>query len=387
MAVWVCCALTISSLVGLGVASGAPANRADVPPREHDLRQIRSRIATLNATLQRLDRRTSDARAEEQRLTARLQLAKVRVLELEAVLQLSQKQIITLRHELGTITRELDRQREAVRVNLEMAALLGRPGPLQLLYDAARGGRLGRAVATVTVLMRGQVRLVNEYSELDRRHTEKLAELNQALVRAQGEAARLESRREELVRVRDGVRRERARLEHRRRAAARRLADLQGREAALERLLNLLASRHRWTGREDMRAYQGALPWPVDGSIAESFGRHRLATYASYTVCNGIRLRVPGQRPVKAIFPGVVAFARYFKGYGNMVVVDHGAGIYTLVAGLATIFVRRNQNVSMGTRLGLSSPPKQGGNIYVEIRVDGKAVDPRRWLRLKGGGF
>ena len=360
--------------------------RGDVPPQAQDLRQIRRRIIALNATLESLDRRTNDARAQEERLTAQLQLARTRVLELEAMLRLSQKQIITLRQELGIITQDLNLRREAVRVNLQMAALLGRPGPLRLFYDAARGGDLNRAIGTVSVLTRGQVRLMEEYSALEVRHKEKLALLNQALTKAQDEAARLESRREELARVRDRVRRQRASLEQRRRVAARRLTDLQNREAALERLLNLLASRHRLIGRQDMRRYQGALPWPVDGTVVESFGRHRLATYASYTVCNGIRLRVPGQRPVKAIFPGVVAYARYFKGYGNMVVIDHGSGVYSLVAGLATILVRRNQSVSMGTRLGLSSPPKAGGNIYLEIRVNGKAVDPRRWLRLKGGG-
>jgi len=114
-----------------------------------------------------------------------------------------------------------------------------------------------------------------------------------------------------------------------------------------------------------------------------TFGRHRLKKYATYTVCNGLRLRTPGGLPVKAVFPGVVAFARYFKGYGNMVVIDHGRGVYSLVAGLATIFVRRSQNVVMGTRLGLTSPPRREGNIYMEVRVDGKPQDPRRWLRLK----
>ncbi|NOZ77809.1 MAG: peptidoglycan DD-metalloendopeptidase family protein [Acidobacteria bacterium] len=369
-----------------GIAPAASRGGNDGPPAARDLRHIRSRILQLNATLRRLDRKTLDARAREERLTAQLQLAKTRVLELEAVLRLSQKQIMTLRQELGTIAHKLERRREAVRVNLQMAALLGRPGPLRLFYDAARGGDLGRAIGTVAVLTKGQVRLMQEYSELERQHNEKLGELSLALTRAQGEAAGLESRRQELARVRDRVRRERASLEHRRKAAAVRLADLQNREAALERLLNLLASRRRLTGQQDMRRYQGALPWPVDGTVVESFGRHQLATYASYTVCNGIRLRVPGQRPVKAIFPGVVAYARYFNGYGNMAVIDHGAGVYSLVAGLATILVRRNQNVSMGTTLGLSSPPKKGGNVYLEIRVDGKAVNPRRWLRLKGGG-
>jgi septal ring factor EnvC (AmiA/AmiB activator) len=79
-----------------------------------------------------------------------------------------------------------------------------------------------------------------------------------------------------------------------------------------------------------------------------------------------------------------VAYARHFKGYGNMVVLDHGGGVYSLVAGLATIHVRVDQRVTMGMRLGLAPPPSDDGNIYLEFRVGEKPEDPRRWLQLKG---
>jgi septal ring factor EnvC (AmiA/AmiB activator) len=102
-------------------------------------------------------------------------------------------------------------------------------------------------------------------------------------------------------------------------------------------------------------------------------------------VCNGIRFDAPSSSSVDAVFPGVVAYARHFKGYGNMVVLDHGNNIYSLVAGLGTIHVRVDQRVTMGMRLGLASPPKEGGNVYLEFRVAEKPEDPRRWLQLKGG--
>jgi septal ring factor EnvC (AmiA/AmiB activator) len=79
----------------------------------------------------------------------------------------------------------------------------------------------------------------------------------------------------------------------------------------------------------------------------------------------------------------VVAFAQHFKGYGNMVVVDHGNDVFSLVAGLATIHVRLNQSVTMGLRLGLAAPPSEDGNLYFEIRVNEEPQDPRRWLQLE----
>ena len=298
------------------------------------------------------------------------------------MLAASRDEILRLRADAAALSKEMQKRIGTIYRQLQMMALLGRPGPLQLLFDAAQGGELDRAVGTITVLTGGQLRLLDEYGRLEDRHRRRLRELNLALDRAQTEAAQLEDRRRELVEVRSRVAAQRRRLERQRTVTRRRLADLRQREAALERLLGVLASRQRVTGRDDIRRYRGALPWPATGTIVETFGKHRLSEYATYTVCNGLRMRTAKGTPVTAIFPGVVAYARYFKGYGNMVVVDHGHGVYSLVAGLATILVRRDRNVAMGTRLGLTPPPGSESNFYLEIRVDGKAKDPRRWLRL-----
>ena len=149
--------------------------------------------------------------------------------------------------------------------------------------------------------------------------------------------------------------------------------------------MGVLASRERMTGKEDIRRYRGALPWPARGRVVQTFGRHYLPKYSTYTVCNGLRFDVDSGSPVRAVFPGVVAFARHFKGYGNMVVIDHGHEIYSLAAGLGTIHVRLNQNVTIGLQLGLAAPPKEDGNFYFEIRVAEEPQDPRRWLQLEEG--
>ena len=115
-----------------------------------------------------------------------------------------------------------------------------------------------------------------------------------------------------------------ASLERSRARADASLDELRGRETSLQRLVGVLASKQRFTGKEDIRGYRGALPWPVEGPVVQGFGRQKLAKYSAYTVCNGIRFDSPSSASVNAVFPGVVAFARHFKGYGNMVVLDHG---------------------------------------------------------------
>jgi septal ring factor EnvC (AmiA/AmiB activator) len=354
-------------------------------PTNDQLSTVRERIGRLEDELRRLAAEAESTERERQQLDAELELADARVREVELLLSRSGEEARRLRQEASVLASDLETRREGLERHLQIMALLGHPGPMQLFVDAYRGGSLEEAVGTVSVLTAGQLRLFEEYRELRRQHAVRLAELSQTLDQAQAEARTLELRREELGDVRNQVARHLARLERSRVNAGASLDELREREASLERLVGVLASRERLTGGEDIRAYRGALPWPAQGSVVQDFGRQRLEKYAAYTICNGIRFDAPSSSEIDAVFPGVVAFARYFKGYGNMVVLDHGHDVYSLVAGLGTIHVRVDQRVTMGTRLGLASPPKEGGNVYFEIRVAEKPEDPRRWLQLKGG--
>ncbi len=366
----------------IAVAALAGAVWGSDGPSDSQLERVRSRISALEAQLERQQAATADVVRQQESLTAQLELAEARVRENELLLEETKAEAERLRTEVSDIADELEIRREVVESHLQMAALLGGPGPLQLLFDAARGGDLENAVSTVAVLTVAQVRLLREYDELAVHHTERLSALSRILERAEDEARTLAERRRELDEVRTTVEAKRRKLESSQQATGNALAELRQREKALSRLIQVLASRDRFTGKDDVRRYRGALPWPVEGQVAQTFGRHYLPKYATYTVCNGLRFKSPGGVPVEAVFPGVVAYAQHFKGYGNMVVIDHGDDVYSLAAGLATIHVRLDQRVSMGTRLGLASPPAEDGNVYFEIREGQTPQDPRRWLQL-----
>jgi septal ring factor EnvC (AmiA/AmiB activator) len=366
--------IVMSSLV-----DGAPTETAQ-------LERVRSRIGALERRLAELADQARGRQDERERLDAELELAQAKVREIELVLEQSQTEAVQAAEAAAAVGDELEDQRALLESHVEIMALLGRPGTMQLLFDGARGGDLEGAVSTVAVLTSGQVRLVEEYSELYRQRSERLAELSVILARARDEAESLERREAELEAVRASVERQIAQLERSQRNTRSELDELRQREQALERLLTTLSDRSRFTGGDDIREFRGALPWPATGRVVQEFGRRYLPKYSTYTVCNGLRFDAPSGSPVTAVFPGEVAYARFFKGYGNMVVVDHGHDVYSLAAGLATIHVRVNQPVSMGLRLGLASPPSDEGNTYFEIRVGKKPENPRRWLQLKDTG-
>ncbi len=97
---------------------------------------------------------------------------------------------------------------------------------------------------------------------------------------------------------------------------------------------------------------------------------------------NGIEISLAEGQPVQAVHEGTVAFADQFTGYGDLVILDHGDGAYSLYGHLSSLAVRRGERVQARATLGASGRNPSGNpSLYFELRVDGKPVDPLQWLK------
>lgn len=369
---------TVAVVLGLGLQGWTEENRPD----DDQLVTVRNRIEKYEKRLATIERETESARLDLERLQTEANLAEARVEEVELELTSSRDEVIRLKEETAAISRDLEERKSWLSTHLVLASLLGRPGPLQLVWDGAQGGHLEDAVGVVVTLTAGQAQMVKEYNRMQEERAARQAELSRTLERAGREMAELGERRKAFQKARREMDRRLTRLDRQERSAETELADMRAREAALERLLAVVGKKKRFTGKESIQRYRGALPWPAQGRVIRTFGKHYLPRYATYTVCNGLRLGVAPGVAVTALFPGQVAYARHFKGYGNMVVVDHGGEVFSLVAGLSSIHARMDQRVEMGTTLGIAGLEKEDGNLYLEIRVGGKPQDPKGWLQL-----
>ncbi len=140
--------------------------------------------------------------------------------------------------------------------------------------------------------------------------------------------------------------------------------------------------RSRLSGPGGFGARKGGLPPPSPGPITVGFGRVLNPKFNTVTVQNGIDIAAPPGAPVRAVAAGRVVHAGWFKGYGNLVIVDHGEGYHTLVAHLATMQTAMGEEVDQGAVLGTvgDSGSLKGAYLYFEIREKGHPVDPRPWL-------
>ena len=107
------------------------------------------------------------------------------------------------------------------------------------------------------------------------------------------------------------------------------------------------------------------------------FGRRKHPRFDTYTVHNGIEIEAPPDAPVRAVHEGRVVFADRFRGYGLMVVMDHGGKHHSLYAQLADVAVAVGQEVATGTVLGTADPAGAAGpGVYFEMRYQGPPGGP-----------
>jgi murein DD-endopeptidase MepM/ murein hydrolase activator NlpD len=124
------------------------------------------------------------------------------------------------------------------------------------------------------------------------------------------------------------------------------------------------------------------LPWPIIGKVVSKYGRKRHPKYHTSTKNNGIDIKAPYNTPVAAVSYGEVAYADKFLGYGNVILIDHYGGYYTLYAHLSSMDVQVKDKVYQGEVIGRvgDTGSLKGSVLHFEIRVNGKTVDPLNWL-------
>lgn len=145
----------------------------------------------------------------------------------------------------------------------------------------------------------------------------------------------------------------------------------------------ILRSKRLGQTGETFAQLRGKLPWPVPGAIVERFGGRRFETRWDGTVI-GAREGAA----IHAVADGQVVYADWLRGYGLMIIVDHGKGYMSLYAFNQSL----HKSVGDFVRAGdiVASVGRSGGRsqaaLYFGIRIKGRAVDPEKWCRKLGRG-
>jgi septal ring factor EnvC (AmiA/AmiB activator) len=348
--------------------------------------EAKKRETSLLAELETIDKTLADKKGEVAKLDTRIDRAEA---DLKAV-----------RGDIGRLAGRRSEQEEQLMRRLRalhrVQAQEG-PIPLPLDDDPARRAAAIRALASMSA---ADARLIDEFrtttdrlEDRKRRQEVRQAELANLRVEAGREQAEVDreagKRRTLLAKVRED------RAYHERMVgelseAAKRLESFI-RELQDKQQRRIAKAPPAKPGIEppgaNFAGLRGRLPWPTEGKIVAAFGAQVHPRFGTRTYRNGVDIEAAQGTEVGAVFAGHVIYTGWFKGYGNLIILDHGHDYYTLYAHVADILVKEGDDVRQGHRIATvgDTGSLAGPRLYFEVRYQGKPQDPEQWLRQQRG--
>ncbi|HET7752348.1 MAG TPA: M23 family metallopeptidase [Anaeromyxobacteraceae bacterium] len=358
--------IALAAALALALAADPAAQLESVRARraaeEAAARALSSREASLLGALDDAQRALAAASAESSRA--------------EAERAVAEEALRVARAESDQVEAKLTQRLEVLRPRLEARARMSRMSALRLIAGSGslsdisrRRFLLDRILARDAALLREARALKDDREKARAQHeaaASRLVALATQATQRRDEAARRREEQEALLR---SIRSEKG--VHARAAAE---------AAEQERRLSLLL-----VGVEPGRGFaglRGRLPLPAPGRIEAGYGRVVDPRFNTVTQHPGLDIRAPEGTPVRAVADGRVVHAGWFRGYGNIVIVDHGDGYHTLVAHLGSMRTAVGEEVEAGTVLGTvgDTGSLKGPFLYFEIRERQRPVDPTPWL-------
>ncbi len=139
----------------------------------------------------------------------------------------------------------------------------------------------------------------------------------------------------------------------------------------------------KFTSDNPFETFKGLLNMPVNGTIKTRFGSYRDKRLNVERFNSGISVSADRGEPIQAVKDGLILFAGWFKGYGKMIIIDHGHHYYTVYAHAEELFKDKGDPVESGEVIATvgDSGSISGPELYFEVRHYGKPVDPLEWIR------
>jgi len=290
---------------------------------------------------------------------------------------------LVLEAQLPDLEARLERTRAAMSARLVALYKTGELGPAQLVFASQslrelldRVDVLGKLLAHDRLLY---ARFRAEQQALDTARTDAVAAAQRRdEARAQLGERRAEAEQERaakqtlLAAVRSDRARERAALD-----------ELEAAALALEEKIAAFGSEESPApAAVPFATLRGQLVPPVDAEVVRRFGREVDAEFHTQVFHKGVDFGAALGAPVRAVAAGTVRFAGWFRGYGRMVILDHGDRFYTVSGHLDALRVEAGKVVAAGEAIGTAGDTGSlsGPRLYFEIREGSQAIDPLAWL-------
>ena len=313
--------------------------------------------------------------------------------ELERMMRGAEARVDTLRRSVKALQTRVERSRlEAKNAHEEVAQRQASLAPrLLTLYRLLKEGRLHQWVSAQSfgTLMRRE-RALASIVQVELTELENVSRLSRYAERQEHRLELLETSARSMLQTLSS---EQSLAQGRRAALDDVLRTLNAETSRSNRLvkeleraeaeLSSMVSDLKVSGLESgLRGRKGNLPFPTRGMVEVGFGKVVNPRFNTVTTQKGIDIRAPMGSQVRSVGVGTVAYVGWLKGYGNLVIVDHGGDYHSLYAHLKDVAVEVGVEVEEGEDIATvgDTGSLKGSYLYFEIRRAGVAIDPIPWF-------
>lgn len=362
--------LFIFSLGASAWGQGSEAIKRELGEKEKQLWEIGRQEKLISEELEEIDRSLEKEQRELRNLSQELDGKIARARSVEA--------------RIGAMRKEIETVQARVLERLRARYKFGRGAYLTLFFSQDDTAGVIRKQKFMEVLLKADRSLIGDYRL-------ELSGLSSAQEKLAGEVGNISQLLAELKKKRDQIQIARERREEILRGLSleknRHLARLEELKAAggkLQELVENLKSdfAHVSLGT-GFKAFRGRLTAPVSGEVARFFGKVEDPRFKTVTFNNGIQIVAPYGKEIRAVFFGRVVYARPFKGYGNLVIIDHGEGFHTLYGYGSKLLKKEGDVVAKDELIALvgDNGTMDSPSLYFEVRYQGKPTDPLAWIK------
>jgi septal ring factor EnvC (AmiA/AmiB activator) len=265
----------------------------------------------------------------------------------------------------------------------------GEVGPLRFVFGSSTIPELMSRISALRTFVEFDAALVDRFRSARDRFARLQAEAKTAAEAHAAAAETLAARSSELFAEREARRRLLARARSDRTRERALLVELEKAARALEETLTALgedaAGNDEWLVGRGFAERRGTLRAPIPTRIRLGFGKVVDEEFRTETYRKGVEFAANGGESVRAVAPGVVRFAGWFRGYGKLVILDQGDHYFSVMGHLDELFVAVGDSVNEGDTIGSAGDTGSlsGPSLYFELRRGSQPLDPGEWLRLR----
>jgi septal ring factor EnvC (AmiA/AmiB activator) len=347
----------------------------DLTQKHKDLKEIKKELSRTKEKEKKIEGKESSILDSLHSIETELSKGERELREMEAQWAQTKERLHQTKIQIAMLNKGMEQTKEELVSRLIALYKMGRTPPETFLLTSQSYVDLLRTDKYLRVIIDFDAHLVETYRyqmALKERYQETLV---QDQFQWQRNISEVEKKKEEIKKVGETKRSLLKSIQHQKVVYKKVIGELGERAKELQTLIGKLEQERSLFayGKSKHEAVRGKLIPPVEGKVISLFKERGQ---------NGIEIKAPTGAEIRAVLPGKILYADWFKGFGNIVIIDHGDHTFTVSAYCSQLLKKAGDTVSQGEAIALvgSAGSLKGSCLYFEIRHLGKPEDPMNWI-------